>query len=125
MSQVTWSLFFMFGLQDSEATRCIIMWELQRSSEIVMKGFGNMLKLKCLMVVSQINNDYSCEHVKIDEVSHYLPNALRFLRWDRYPHRSLPKTFRANKLVALELPYSRIVQLWEGGERKVYGCLVD
>ncbi|CAI9282564.1 unnamed protein product [Lactuca saligna] len=37
--------------------------------------------------------------------------------------RSLPKTFQANNLVALEMPYSKIVQLWEGGERKVLNKL--
>ncbi|KAJ9552419.1 LOW QUALITY PROTEIN: hypothetical protein OSB04_016464 [Centaurea solstitialis] len=36
-----------------------------------------------------------------------------------YPFSSLPKTFQANNLVMLGMIDSEIVQLWEGGEKKI------
>ncbi|KAL4585960.1 hypothetical protein LXL04_010588 [Taraxacum kok-saghyz] len=36
-----------------------------------------------------------------------------------YPSQPLPQTFRANNLVGLELPRSKITKLWESGEREV------
>lgn len=53
------------------------------------------------------------------KVGQNFPNALQFLSWRGYPCSGLPKTFQANNLVALEMPHSRIEQLWEDGERKV------
>ncbi|XP_050106269.1 disease resistance-like protein DSC1 isoform X1 [Malus sylvestris] len=42
-----------------------------------------------------------------------LPNALRYLCWDRYPLKSLPSKFSPNNLVELRMPYSRLeVPLW-------------
>ncbi|KAF5788980.1 putative leucine-rich repeat domain superfamily [Helianthus annuus] len=55
----------------------------------------------------------------VDEVSQYLPDALQSLCWPEYPFRSLPQTFQANKLVNLEMAWSKISELWEGGEKKV------
>ncbi|KAI3802649.1 hypothetical protein L1987_30789 [Smallanthus sonchifolius] len=97
----------------TEVTRCI---NLKLTPEIVMEGLGNMKKLRCL-IVNNRDNDKDCDNlVKIDEVSQYFPNALRYLNWHHYPHWCLPNTFRANNLVALEMFDSRIEQLWEGGK---------
>lgn len=70
-----------------------------------------MKKLRFLHVVYETDNLF--------DVGQNFPNALRFLSWRGYPHWCLPKTFHANYLVALEMPHSRIKQLWEEGERKV------
>ncbi|MED6106645.1 hypothetical protein PIB30_006270 [Stylosanthes scabra] len=43
-----------------------------------------------------------------------LPSRLRYLRWTYYPLNSLPKKFSAEKLVILELPYSKVEKLWYG-----------
>lgn len=67
----------------------------------------------------QFNGAFSGSSWQFDEVSQYLPNALRFLNWNDYPFRCLPKTFQANNLVRLEMHSNRLEQLWEGGERKV------
>ncbi|CAI9270445.1 unnamed protein product [Lactuca saligna] len=80
-------------------------------STILINGFGNLKKLRFLHVVS----GSSCSF----EVGQNFPNALRFLSWHCYPHYCLPKTFQPNNLVALEMPNSRIKQLWHEGERKV------
>ncbi|CAN6554567.1 unnamed protein product [Malus baccata var. baccata] len=42
-----------------------------------------------------------------------LPNALKYLYWDRYPLKSLPSKFSPNNLVELRMPYSRLeAPLW-------------
>ncbi|KAI3773470.1 hypothetical protein L1987_48000 [Smallanthus sonchifolius] len=98
---------------DSEATRCI---SIKLTPKIVLKRIGNMKNLRCLIIYYG-GNDKDCDDVlKIDEVSQYFPNALRYLNWHHYPHYCLPKTFRANNLVALEMFDSKIEQLWVGGE---------
>nr|GEW26141.1 hypothetical protein [Tanacetum cinerariifolium] len=60
-----------------------------------------------------------------DEVSQYLPNSLRFLRWSGYLFWSFLKTFTANNLVGLELHDSNIVQLWEGGDEKEFKFFIS
>jgi hypothetical protein len=44
----------------------------------------------------------------------YLPNKLRYLRWDGFPSKSLPPAFRAEHLVELHLRDSKLVKLWTG-----------
>lgn len=78
-----------------------------------------MKRLRVLDAHSNRGSDYFSSDWKFDQVSQYLPNALRYLRWESYPYQSLPETFHANNLVGLEMPYSNIAQLWEGRERKV------
>ncbi|XP_062000995.1 disease resistance protein RPV1-like [Rosa rugosa] len=43
-----------------------------------------------------------------------LSNSLRLLEWTGYPLRSLPKKFKADELIELNLCYSNIKQLWKG-----------
>ena len=42
----------------------------------------------------------------------YLPNDLRLLSWHGYPLKYLPSNFQPNRLVILEMLYSRLEQLW-------------
>ncbi|XP_035845642.1 disease resistance protein RPV1 isoform X2 [Helianthus annuus] len=94
----------------SESTRCI---RLELTPNIVLESLGNMKNLRCLIV----DDPNDCDDVvKIDEVSQYFPNALRYLTWHGYPHWCLPKTFQANNLVELHMSDSRIEQLWVGGK---------
>ncbi|XP_030942177.1 TMV resistance protein N-like [Quercus lobata] len=60
-------------------------------------AFKRMRNLKFLIV----DNVHICEELK------YLPNGLRFLQLPNYPF-SLPSNFCPQKLVALEMPHSRI-----------------
>ncbi|KAL7603026.1 hypothetical protein Lser_V15G15892 [Lactuca serriola] len=107
----------------TEATGCILLSELQLSHHIIMEGVGRMDELRCLIVESENENDDLSGDWEFDEVRQYLPNALRFLRWVCYPFLSLPVTFHASNLVSLELPGSRITQLWEDGEIRVLNNL--
>ncbi|KAI3518124.1 hypothetical protein L1887_06526 [Cichorium endivia] len=108
----------------SEETRAIEINTIPRLDEdnlyaqILAKGFGNMKKLRFLYMVSQTIDLFA--EVKVGQ---NFPNTLRFLGWRGYPCSCLPKTFQANNLVALEMPHSRIEQLWEDGERKVLKSL--
>ncbi|GJU52683.1 TMV resistance protein N-like protein [Tanacetum coccineum] len=102
----------------TEDIKCIEVFGTQVNLEIVMKGLRNMKRLRYLWMDSILDNSSSFGDVKMDEVSQYLPNALRYLFWDYYPFQSLPKTFQANNLVTLVMRESKITELWEGGERK-------
>ncbi|XP_023767547.1 disease resistance protein RUN1 [Lactuca sativa] len=103
----------------TEAIRYIRFYACKLSPEIVMKGLQNMKELSLLDVsvgsLDARKSDYFFRYWK----SNKFPNALRYLCWNYYPFRSLPMTFHADNLVSLYMTNSRIVQLWEGGERKV------
>nr|GEX69488.1 disease resistance protein (TIR-NBS-LRR class) family [Tanacetum cinerariifolium] len=83
-----------------------------------MKGVGKMKKLQYLEVdlpYYGFESDPEC----LDDTTQYFPNSLKYLKCHWYPFLYLPKTFQANNLLGLELNYSRMVQLWEEGEKKV------
>nr|GEV25105.1 hypothetical protein [Tanacetum cinerariifolium] len=103
----------------NEATRCIKFSMVEFSPYLLMKGLENMKRLRILDAHSERGSDFLSSGWKFDQVSQYFPNALRYLRWERYPYRSLPETFHANNLIGLEMCGSNIAQLWEGRERKV------
>ncbi|CAI9278820.1 unnamed protein product [Lactuca saligna] len=108
------------GDSGTEAPTCIGM-ELDAEElppEIIRKGLGNLNKLRYLNVIGGFGVCLPSDWT-FDQTKQYVPNSLQFLGWNGYPGLSLPQTFRANNLVGLELPRSRIVQLWERGERKV------
>ncbi|KAL2328117.1 hypothetical protein Fmac_021544 [Flemingia macrophylla] len=44
----------------------------------------------------------------------YLSNELRYICWHEFPFKCFPSSFRPEELVELILPYSNIIQLWEG-----------
>ena len=46
----------------------------------------------------------------------FLSNNLIDLYWDGYPSKSLPSNFHPEKLVELNLCFSRLKQLWEGNK---------
>ncbi|KAL8239897.1 hypothetical protein R6Q59_016464 [Mikania micrantha] len=97
-------------------TRSMIMEDMDVHPAIVMQSLRKMKNLRLLFVT----NDVLSKNWEIVEGGvQYLPDTLRSLHWSRYPLCCLPKTFQANNLVNLEMPYSYISQLWEGGERKV------
>ncbi|KAL4585959.1 hypothetical protein LXL04_010587 [Taraxacum kok-saghyz] len=100
-------------LSDDEVTEatstCISVEWLDLSPEIIMKGLGKLKNLKALQIAGR-DDDCLGDNWMFDEDN--FPNSLRFLKWWSYRGRSLPQTFRENNLVGLELPKSRIMQLW-------------
>ncbi|KAM5552757.1 disease resistance protein RUN1-like [Rosa sericea] len=77
------------------------------TAEICLNGksFSEMKSLRYF--VSSYQASYSGE---ID----YLSNELRWLDWPLCPLQSFPSNFYPKKLVALNIPDSRITRLWEG-----------
>ncbi|KAL5776194.1 hypothetical protein ACOSP7_009120 [Xanthoceras sorbifolium] len=55
-----------------------------------------------------------CSSVYLPHGLNYLPDELRYLRWDGYPLEVLPSNLSLEYLVELDLSYSKIKQLWEG-----------
>ncbi|KAD6454961.1 hypothetical protein E3N88_09667 [Mikania micrantha] len=102
-------------------TRSMIMEDMDVHPAIVMQSLRKMKNLRLLFVT----NDVLSKNWEIVEGGvQYLPDTLRSLHWSRYPLCCLPKTFQANNLVNLEMPYSYISQLWEGGERKSFSASI-
>ncbi|XP_076954534.1 disease resistance protein Roq1-like [Bidens hawaiensis] len=96
----------------NDAARCIKMYIPPGR---ILKGLGNMKKLRCLIVNKEFEN-YLGNYVVIDEARLHFPNSLQYLCWNKYPCLCLPKTFEANNLVSLEMPFSKIKELWKGGK---------
>ncbi|KAL4564970.1 hypothetical protein LXL04_029049 [Taraxacum kok-saghyz] len=119
----------------TEATRCMQIRTSKLNPEVVMKGLRKMKDLTFLKVSLEefypnhetnqlIPNflnalGFLCCIWELNKGIPYFPDALRYLHWDEYPFRSLPQTFQPNNLVTLKIVGSKIVQLWEKGERKV------
>ncbi|KAJ9551867.1 hypothetical protein OSB04_015912 [Centaurea solstitialis] len=104
----------------TEATECIEYLYGELSSELFMKGLRKMKKLRYLRAYTKSHDGYCFSgDWEFDEVTEYIPSALQCLIWSYYPFSSLPKIFQANNLVTLSMPESEIVQLWEGGEKKI------
>ncbi|GKA19250.1 disease resistance TIR-NBS-LRR class family protein [Tanacetum coccineum] len=110
----------------TEETRCLKLNKSRVNTRSVMKGLGKMKKLRYLDVnfadfkgddlASDPKFDYTSQ---LDEYAQYFSNSLKYLKFERYPFLFLPKTIQANNLVGLEMKGSRMVQLWEEGEKKV------
>ncbi|KAL7607352.1 hypothetical protein Lser_V15G19712 [Lactuca serriola] len=103
----------------TKATRYIKFHNWKLNPHIIIKGLRKMKELRFL----SMDLGYRLQCWEFDIVSPDFPNALRYLDLKHYPFSSLPETFQANNLVALEMVDSKIVQLWEVGERKVLNKL--
>ncbi|KAL4580689.1 hypothetical protein LXL04_016890 [Taraxacum kok-saghyz] len=107
------------SLQGTEETRCLWFYGEKFDPCVVIKGLRNMKALRCLYVFMR-NYTTSLELIPF---SSSFPDALRYLRFECYPFRYLPKSFQAKNLVTLQMHGSKVVQLWEGGEHKVFDKL--
>ncbi|KAL5751566.1 hypothetical protein ACOSQ2_022073 [Xanthoceras sorbifolium] len=56
------------------------------------------------------------DQVQLHQGLELLPDELRYLHWHRYPLKSLPSNFKPDHLVELEMPYSKIEQLWKDNQ---------
>ncbi|TYG51799.1 hypothetical protein ES288_D10G289400v1 [Gossypium darwinii] len=79
--------------------------------------FESMINLKCIFfyfppcLLREEHEDYKKLYAYQDDIIS-LPNELRYLRWDYCPFKSLSSSFNPKNLVALELPYGNMKQLW-------------
>nr|GEV23824.1 disease resistance protein (TIR-NBS-LRR class) family [Tanacetum cinerariifolium] len=109
----------------TKATRCLKLIKSRGNGRIPMKGLGKMKKLRYLDVIYADSKRYDGgRYPKFDDTSQldystrYFPYSLKYLKCRDYPF-FYPRTFQANNLIGLEMKRSRMVQLWEAGEKKV------
>ncbi|GKD90210.1 disease resistance TIR-NBS-LRR class family protein [Tanacetum coccineum] len=105
----------------TKETRCLKLYTPKGDSRILMKGLGNMKKLRYLEV-NFADFDYwkiDADDLELDEATQFFTNSLKYLRCTFYPFLYLPKTFQAKNLVGLDMKWSKMVQLWEEVEKKV------
>ncbi|KAJ9675910.1 hypothetical protein PVL29_024736 [Vitis rotundifolia] len=65
-------------------------------------------------VWTERNYLYTQNKLHLYEDSNFLSNNLRDLYWHGYPLKSFPSNFHPEKLVELNMCFSRLKQLWEG-----------
>ncbi|WJX86501.1 hypothetical protein P8452_68806 [Trifolium repens] len=92
----------------SMAIRLSEIKELQLSPQV----FAKMSKLKFLDIYTKGSPNEGS--LSLPRGLEFLPNELRYLRWEYYPLESLPSKFSTENLVTLSLPYSRLKKLWHG-----------
>ncbi|KAJ8760241.1 hypothetical protein K2173_011653 [Erythroxylum novogranatense] len=94
------------GIMETEAVETITL-DLSKIAGMNLNPrlFTKMPNLRFL-------NFYGNGNLYLSQNLDYLPNTLRYLRWEKYPLESLPPNFQPKNLVVLELPNSNIKQLW-------------
>ncbi|CDY23146.1 BnaC09g19000D [Brassica napus] len=75
-------------------------------------AFENMYILRLLKIYS--SSPEAVQELHLPNKLHYLPYELRLLHWEKYPLKSLPQEFDPSHLVELNMPYSRLKNLWGG-----------
>ncbi|XP_028756289.1 TMV resistance protein N-like [Neltuma alba] len=84
---------------------------------VIIKAFDSMPNLKLLKVYGDLNgqpgNKLNASGMK------FLSRNLVLLDWVRCPLESLPATLKAESLVRLEMPFSRLTRLWDGVQNLV------
>ncbi|ESR63258.1 hypothetical protein CICLE_v10013959mg, partial [Citrus x clementina] len=80
------------------------------------RAFANMSNPRLLKLYMPEHDGIPIMSTKVylDQGLEYLPEELRYLHWYEYPLKSLPLDFEPENLVALNLPYSKVKQIWDG-----------
>ncbi|CAN6554496.1 unnamed protein product [Malus baccata var. baccata] len=98
----------------TEKVQAIILpcsWSWNTKLNMDRADFNKMYNLRLLCVT------FNEETLNIKTLS--LPNSLRYLSWCCYPLKSLPPEFSLENLVELDLSYSEVTQLWDGGQNPI------
>ncbi|KAF3456171.1 hypothetical protein FNV43_RR00821 [Rhamnella rubrinervis] len=91
------------GTEEVEAIVCLHM---SYEKNFTWRGFSNMKKLRLLIIRSR--------GIMCRPDNEYLPNELRFLEWEGFPLKSLPRSFQPHGLVELILTDSDVIErLWD------------
>ncbi|CAN6699623.1 unnamed protein product [Malus baccata var. baccata] len=77
------------------------------NTSFITKAFAKMKKLRLLLLSNvELKGEYK-----------HLPKELIWLSWERCPLKSIPdEFFNQDKLVVLEMHWSKLVQVWEGSK---------
>ncbi|GAY65110.1 hypothetical protein CUMW_238710 [Citrus unshiu] len=113
-------LFFAFVFKGTDKVEGMFL-DLSKITSIHLspQAFANMPNLRFLKFYMPEHNGVPImiSKVHLDQGLEYLPNELRYLHWHEYPLKALPFDFEPENLVKLNLPYSKVVQIWEGKKR--------
>ncbi|XP_057991681.1 disease resistance protein RPV1 isoform X2 [Hevea brasiliensis] len=74
-------------------------------------AFAKMCNLRFIQLYEMSNK------VLLPKNFEFCAQALRCLYWDYYPLESLPLKFWPKNLVELQMRYSNLIQLWNGGDK--------
>ncbi|XP_065622352.1 disease resistance protein RPV1 isoform X1 [Quercus suber] len=76
----------------------------EKVQHLNVKSFSNMNNLRLLKI----------SNVDLPQGLHDFSSELCFIHWDGYPLKSMPTSFKPDKLVELNMPCSLIKHLWKG-----------
>ncbi|GAY44802.1 hypothetical protein CUMW_084650 [Citrus unshiu] len=87
-----------------------------RDIHLACGTFTSMSNLRLLKFYMPNRDGFSImsSKVHLDQGLEYLPEELRYLHWYGYPLRTLPSNFDPENLIALNLPYRKVEQIWKG-----------
>ncbi|KAL5554516.1 hypothetical protein UlMin_041917 [Ulmus minor] len=108
-----------FMLENNRGTEAIEGISLPWIDQLVRlrpDAFEKMCKLRLLKIYDARQHQRCGGKVEvyINGDLKYLPNGLRYLRWEHYHGRSLPSNFKPDNLVELHMPHSKLEKLWDG-----------
>lgn len=85
------------------------------------RHFFNMSNLRVLkfyipkiVVHMSIEEELLDSGVQLPDGLDYVPKKLRYFHWHKYQLRTMPSNFKSKNLIELNLPFSRVTQIWEG-----------
>ncbi|KAJ8769939.1 hypothetical protein K2173_009021 [Erythroxylum novogranatense] len=110
--EVSWSLETPKGKEAIES----IFLDISENEELDLKAdfFKEMDHLRLLKFFVANSDKCNERRVKLPEGLNSLSDTLRYIYWHRFPLNSLPKSFSAERLVELILPFSEIKELGLG-----------
>jgi len=96
-----------FPLQGTEAIEGLTL-KLPKLSKVNFstRAFINMQSLRLLQL----------DHVQLTGDYEHLSKNLRWLCWHQFPLKFLPNDFYSRNLVAIDLQYSNLTQVWKNSE---------
>ncbi|KAK0592712.1 hypothetical protein LWI29_024080 [Acer saccharum] len=94
-------------LTSNTGTDKVIGIMLNKSNQRLQLNGNSFSNMSNLMLLKLSNADVSEDQI-------YLPNKLRFLKWQGFPLKTLPSNFEAENLFELNLCDSQINYLWKG-----------
>ncbi|XP_065622354.1 disease resistance protein RPV1 isoform X2 [Quercus suber] len=82
----------------------------EKVQHLNVKSFSNMNNLRLLKI----------SNVDLPQGLHDFSSELCFIHWDGYPLKSMPTSFKPDKLVELNMPCSLIKHLWKGIKASIF-----
>ncbi|KAH9783028.1 Disease resistance-like protein DSC1 [Citrus sinensis] len=109
--------FFLFAYKGTESIEGMFLDVSQiEDLHLTSRAFVKMPNLRLLKfyVPGQITGSDMCTKVHLQQGLQYLPDELRYFHWYGYPLKALPFDFSPENLIELNLPHSKVEQIWEG-----------